>query len=258
LSLPSMLFCVVASAYLAVFEAGSITSEIARDDESEAHPLRYAQATLAALTVTVWLLPFYYIFSSYGPAFLIVFAVHAFTSFIVWFYRGEDPYLRKWPWSDLKLIPGVIFLVLLVLSPIQLFSQQWSFHFLKRFPNWAFGLLIAMVTALTGRLLTSFVAKRGNRDVKATLSELFKDRVNFTRILSLLCLMFCGGIALGLPYVDESQLGYSRADFASLVYMICIVLCALMEIVEYIRTNRDQERETETFHSDGDNRIAST
>jgi geranylgeranylglycerol-phosphate geranylgeranyltransferase len=235
LGLSSMLFCVAASAYLAVFEAASITSEIAQNDQNDTRALRYAQATLVALTATVWLLPFYYIFSSFGPAFLIGFAVHAFTSFIIWFHFGEGSYLRKWRWSDMKLIPGLLFLGLLVLSSTPFFSQPWSFHFIKRFPNWGFGILAAIVASLVTLLVKNFVVIRDKDDVKAPLSELFKNRINFTRILSLLCFVFCCGIALRLPYVDEAQPGYSRAELACLVYMICVVLCPLMEIKELFR-----------------------
>lgn len=235
LGLSSMLFSVAASAYLAVFEAGSITSEIERNDKSDARALRYAQATLVALTVTVWLLPFYYVFSNYGSAFLIGFAVHAFTSFIIWFYFGQDPYLTKWRWSDMKLIPGLLFLGLLVLSPTPFFAQQWSFHFLKRFPNWGFGLLGVIVVTLLTLLVKDFVAVRDKENVKAPLTELFKNRINFTRILSLLCFVFVCGIALRLPFVDESLPRYSRAELACFVYMICIVLCPFMEIRELLR-----------------------
>lgn len=258
LGLSSMLFCVAASAYLAVFEAGSITHEIARNDKSDVSALRYAQATLIALTLTVWLLPFYYIFSSYGSAFLIVFAVHAFTSFIIWFYFGEGPYLRNWPWSNIKLLPGLSFLGLLIFSPTQFFNRQWSFHFLKGFPNWPFGFLGSIVVLLGGIIVRKLVAERGKSHIKATLSEIFKDRINFSRILSFLCFIFAGGIALRLAYFDESQLRYSRAELACLIYLICIVLCLIMEIIELFRPKRGQERQAESFRKDGDNRIVST
>lgn len=234
----SILFCIAASAYLAVFEAASITSDIARDDRNDARPPRYAQATLVALTATVWLLPFYYIFSSYGSAFLVGFTLHAFTAFIIWFYFGEQPYLSKWRWSDIKLFPGLIFLGLLALAPTHFFTQQWSFHYLKRFPGWGFGLLGVVVATLVTLFVKAFVAVRDKDDVEAPLTELFRDRINFTRILSLLCFIFCCGIALRLPFVDESLPGYARAELACLVYMICLLLCPLMEIRELFRPKK--------------------
>jgi hypothetical protein len=158
----------------------------------------------------------------------------------------------------MKLIPGLSFLVLLVFSPTPLFNQQGSFHFLKRVPNWVFSVLAGIVITLVGLLVRKFVAGRDQGDIKATLSELFKDRINFTRILSLLCFIFFGGIALRLPYIDESQPGYSRAELACLVYMIYIVLCALMEGIELFRPKRGPKQQVETVHSDGDDRIVST
>jgi hypothetical protein len=196
LDISGMLFCVAASAYLAVFEAGSITSDIAREDGNDRRSHRYAQATLVALTMTVWLLPFYYIFSSYGPAFLIGFAVHAFFAFMIWFYFGREPYLLRWQWSDIKVIPGVLFLALLVLSPTQLFSQHWPFHFQKNFSNWVIGVsvFVAVFIILVGLLVKDYAALRDTEN-EHVIIELFKDRVNFTRVLGALCFVFCGGIA---------------------------------------------------------------
>ena len=233
LGLSSILFCIAASVYLAVFEAASITSDIARDDQTDPRPPRYAQATLVALTATVWLFPFYYIFSSYGSAFLIGFALHAFTTFIVWFYWGKPPHLT-WRWSDIKLLPGLVFLALLVLAPTSFFSKQWSFQYLERFPNWAFGVLAAFVAPLVTLMLKAFVEVR-DTEVKAPITELFKDRINFTRILSFLCFILCCAIALRLPFVDPTLPSYSRAQLACLVYMICVLLCPLMEIRELLR-----------------------
>ena len=244
LGLSTMLFCVAASAYLAVFEAASISSEIARNDNSDVRAFRYAQATLVALCASVLLLPFYYVFSSYGSAFLIGFAAHAFAALMIWFYLGKEPYLRRWQWSDIKVLPGVLFLGLLVLSFTQLFSQQWPLHFLKRFPSWGFAPLLAIFSVLVRQLV---VALRDKENVEARIPELFKDRINFTRILGSLCFIFCFSIALRLQFVDESLPEYSRAELAFVIYVICLFLCFIMEIPELVRPKRRRSQAEKTI-----------
>src|SRR5207247_7558980 len=92
----TFLFCAAASAYVAVFEAWKITSDIAVQeprpksgdtlpDSSIDKASQYSIATLTALMLTVSVLPFYFIFSRYGTVFLIGFAVHAFACFVFWY-----------------------------------------------------------------------------------------------------------------------------------------------------------------------------
>lgn len=254
INLPSLLFCVAAAAYLAVFEAWRITSDIAKAERDKGNnALRYAQATLTALTASVWLLPFYYIFSSYGSAFLIGFAIHAFAAFICWFYFGKDPYLQKWSWSNMwtwsnirswsniwswsniKVGAGVLFLGLLVLSPTRLFSEQFPFHFLKGFVGWGIGLFGLVVFILISQLAKDFGTLRDEEAIETPFIELFKERINFTRALSLLCFVATIIIALRLQSIDESSPQYSKAELAFLIYAICILLCFVVEAREFFR-----------------------
>ena len=243
LNLSLILFCVVASAYLAVFEAGRITTDIAKAEHkagespsSSSKSFRYAQATLAALTATVWLLPFYYIFSSYGSLFLIGFAIHAFASFIVWFYFGQPPYLQKWPWQP-KIVAGVCFLSLLVLSPSEFFSQQFTFRFMKGFAGWVgVAFLVVFVVILVGRVIKDFDKLR-DEGIPSPIYELFKKRINFIRILSLLCFLFCFIITGLLASFEASSIQYSRAELAFQVYAFCIFVCLVIEAVEHFRKN---------------------
>lgn len=248
-NLPTMLFCLAASAYLAVFEAWRITSDIAKAEQAinlssatetsaisaDSYAFRYAQATLVALTISVWVLPFYYIFSNYGSPFLLGFAVHAFAAFVFWFYFGKSPYLGRWPWSSIKVVAGVLFLLLLVLSPTYLFKEQFTFRFMKGFAGWVgFSILLVFVFILVGRLLKDYDSLRDEGAV-APIYVLFGDRINFIRVLSLLCLFFCLIITGLLQTNDETSLQYSRAELAFQVYAICIALCFILEGVEHFR-----------------------
>lgn len=249
LNLPSLLFCVAASAYLAVFEAWRISSDIAKAEQGKSNEaFRYAQGTLAALTASVWLLPFYYIFSSYGSAFLIGFAIHAFAAFMCWFYFGKDPYLQRWAWSkerswsniwswsNIKVCAGVFFLFLLVFSPTRLFNEQFTFRFMKGFAGWVgIGILFVIMLILMGRLLNDFDKIRDEPLIKTPVYELFRDRINFTRLLSLLCFIFCLLTTFLLLSNDESSLRYSKAELAFQAYAVCIVLCGVVEVSERLR-----------------------
>jgi hypothetical protein len=144
LDLSSMLFGITASAYLAVFEAWRITSDLAEGQEGQAdHAAQpnalvakrseYATATLAALTASLGVLPFYFIFSGYGSPFLIGFGFHAFAAFLFWFYLGREPYLGRWRWDFLKIGFGVGFLVILAAAPASFFNTQFTFRFLRGF-----------------------------------------------------------------------------------------------------------------------------
>jgi geranylgeranylglycerol-phosphate geranylgeranyltransferase len=249
IKLSSMLFCLASAAYLAVFEAGRITSDIAkaehvdnslagRDNQvfsSDRKAFRYAQATLVALTASVGVLPFYYIFSGYGSPFLIGFAIHAFVAFIFWFYFGKTPFLQRWGWSLIKIVAGIFFLLLLVLSPTKFFNEQFTFRFMKGFAGWiGIPILMVIVFILIGKLLKDFDELRREGKV-APIYELFKERINFTRMLSLLCLIFCLIITFLLQSINEVSPQYSRAELAFQVYAICIFLCFVVEAVEYLR-----------------------
>lgn len=245
LNLSLILFCVAASAYLAVFEAGRITSDIAKAEQTSdqtsgegSKAFRYSQATLAALTGSVWVLPFYYIFSSYGSLFLIGFAIHAFTALILWYYFGKSPYLERWSWSPIKIVAGILFLILLVLAPTKFFSQQFTFRFMKGFAGWVgIPILLVFVGILVGILLKDFDKLR-DEGVKSPVYVLFKDRINFFRILSLLCLLFCLIITGLLSSLQEFSMQYSRAELAFQVYAICIFLCLVVEAVEHFNKPR--------------------
>jgi geranylgeranylglycerol-phosphate geranylgeranyltransferase len=246
LDLSSMLFGITASAYLAVFEAWRITSDLAEGQEAptdyaaQANSLiakrsEYATATLAALTASLGVLPFYFIFSGYGSPFLIGFGLHAFAAFSFWFYLGREPYLGRWSWDFPKIGFGVAFLIMLAAAPANIFNTQFTFRFLRGFTGWVgISILLVVVVILVQSTAREFDKLRTDGSQRLTI-ELFSKRVNFARVLSLICLIFCLIITGLLQSIDESSVRYFRAELAFQVYAIFIFLCLIIAAVEYFR-----------------------
>ena len=249
LNLSFFLLCISASAYLAVFEAWKITADLAIGESVHTNPLdlaevdhnqtgkssEYATATLAALTASVGLMPFYFVFSSYGGYFLILFSAHAVFALLFWYYRGLPPYLRTWPWAGIKVGVGAMFIALLVAAPTQLFSRQFTLPFLRGLSGWGgLGLLAVIVVILVQSTVRDLdrIRKDG---VKRVELELFKHRVNFIRLLSLLCILFCLIISGLLQAIDEKSALHVRAELAFQMYALCIFLCGLIAAIEYSR-----------------------
>ena len=244
----TFLFCVAASAYLAVFEAWKITADIAEvevagqtainsNDQVDAHVSKssqYAIATLTALMGSIWVLPFFFIFSDYGTVFLISFVVHSFSAFLFWFYLGTNKYFVKLPWSLIKSIAGLIFLGILVISTF--FKQQITFPFLKGFASWT-GLSIVFIFAVfpisrLGRDLSRLI-KKSQKDGRPITLRLLGDRVNFARILCLLCVISCFIMTALLQAIEPSSLVFYKAELAFQVYWMCIFFCFVIEVLHY-------------------------
>jgi len=251
LNLSSFLLCLSASAYLAVFESWKITADLAlgesmncseadlaeADRNQSSKSSEYATATLAALTASVGLMPFYFVFSSYGGYFLILFSAHAVLALLFWFYRGLPPYLRTWPWSAIKVVVGAMFIALLVAAPTRVFSQQFTLPFLNGLSGWGgLGLLAVIVVILVQSTVRDLDKLRKEATQRIEL-ELFKSRVNFVRLLSLLCILFCLIISGLLQAIGEHSPLHIRAELAFQMYALCIFLCGLIAGVEYFRQN---------------------
>ncbi len=244
----SILFCVAASAYLAVFEAWKITADIAEVEVTDGAAIesndqadtqvnkssQYAIATLTALMGSIWVLPFFFIFSDYGTVFLISYVVHAFGAFLFWFYFGRQKYLRKYSWSLIKSVAGMLFLGILVISTF--FKQHISFLFMKGFASWT-GLSIVLVFAIfpisrLGRDLSRLI-RRSQKDGRPITFRLLGDRVNFTRILCLLCVAACFIMTALLQAIEESSPVFYKAELAFQVYWVCIFFCFVVEVLHY-------------------------
>ena len=233
-------FCIIVSAYLAVFEAWKVTSDIAKIEQKEigsvipenlsskAH--RYSTATLTALMTSVWTLPFFFIFSQYGMVFLITFGFHSFFSFYVWSRWGRGENLIKGNWGFHKIWVGVIFLVILVICSFPPLNKQPSSRTLEDFVSWSgLALPILFAAPLTAFLLNNARNRSGN------IWEVFNERINFTRLLSSLSLIGCTATLIVIqPNYDKNSLIYFKGDLAFIFYTICITLCAVAELVYYL------------------------
>lgn len=233
-------FCIIVSAYLAVFEAWKVTSDVAKIEQkdtgsvipenlnSKAH--RYSTATLTALMTSVWTLPFFFIFSQYGTVFLIAFGFHSFFSFYVWSRWGRGGNLIARNWGIYKIWVGVIFLIILVLCSFPPFNKQPGSRTLEDFVSWS-GLALPILFAVT---LTGFLLINA-KDRSGSIWEVFNNRVNFTRLLSSLSLIACIAILIIIqPNYNKDSLIYFKGDLAFIFYAICITLCAVTELVYYL------------------------
>lgn len=227
-------FCVIMSSYLAVFEAWKITADIAKSTEvnqegdstnTPSKMDRYSIATLTALMVSVWALPFFFIFSQYGTVFLIAFGIHSILSFLVWSYWGKEPDLRTRNWGFHKIWVGVTFLTVLVITSFPAFNKQPDSRTLEGFVSWSGLSLVAtlLTLPLTGILLHDVF----HRD---SMWDVFKRRINFTRALSFLSLISCIILLIVIqPNYKEDSIVYFKSDLAFIFYTICILLCSIVE-----------------------------
>jgi 4-hydroxybenzoate polyprenyltransferase len=269
-----MFFCIAASAYLAVFEAWKITAYVAtiegklkarkpdaisqseamlKDDRvvrnkeavlkgkrrTGALHLRtsseYALATLAALTITILVLPLYFVFSDYGNVFLIVFAIHALVAFVYWFYWGRGKHLKR-SWDRSKIFFGLVFLGILVLSTYK--KNVVPYRFLGGFADWTAFFTFAVLTGSTiPGLITDIIQQKGTT-VRAFLLGLFRNRVNFTRLLALLCVIPLLVTVSLSKTIDAPLPKHYRAELAFYVYALCILFCLIVELVYFINRGR--------------------
>ena len=270
-----MFFCIAASAYLAVFEAWKITTYVASieaklkarrlglvseigesasadnivldkqivgDNKRSPNALHlrksseYALATLAALTITVLVFPLYFVFSDYGNIFLIVFAIHALVAFLWWFFLGRTKYLKRWWWWVVKSGFGLAFLGILVLATPK--NNPEPVRFLTGFVGWDTLFVFALLTGSTIPGLVIDISKQNWSPVRTFLLRFFRNRINFTRLLSLLCVIPLF-VTVSLSKSPEVQLAkHYRADLAFYVYVLCILFCLIVELANEINRRR--------------------
>ena len=243
-TLTPMLFCVAISAYLAVFESWKITADISEKEHANnggrsaqfwsGKASQYAIATLSALVITIWIVPFVFIFSDYGTFFLVGFTVHAFIAFIFWFYFGREPYFRILPWSTIKTITGLAFLGLLVTAP--LFNQTIVPNFLRNFGPAELGVLMVLTIWQAARLVTEFrrILSRNLRRTASLAIGLLDQRINAIRILSVLCLIASFVLVFLQQSVDNLSPLFKKSELALGVYAMCILFCFFLEVLNFI------------------------
>ncbi|HKB67799.1 MAG TPA: UbiA family prenyltransferase [Pyrinomonadaceae bacterium] len=237
-----LLFGVAASSYLAVFEAWRITAEIAQRElasqiESQEGPgygtkaSQYSKATLLALTVTIGVLPIYFVFSNYGTFFLMAFVVHAFAALTIWYHFGKGQPIAKFRrWPLVKAIVGFLFLAIWVAA--SRFKDLPTKHYLPRFVGWSgFTVLMVLSGLPTSQLFFALrrIAKKG---VGSVFLRLFERRINFVRLLSLFSVVASFLMAILLDSFSDSSDKYRRAELAFFAYSLCIIVCLIVELID--------------------------
>ncbi len=239
----TMQFCVLVSAYLAVFEAWGVTSLIAKiennPDVATAEPgnkksSRYSLATLLALTVSVCALPLFFVYSDYGVLFLVLFGLHALIAFSYWAVRGQGDRLATKNWRAYKTIAGSTFLsgmvgITLAQSYFSVLSTKVEGSFISKHITWTIIGILFTLSLIVGKKFSDKVIDESN-----DWEKVFNERVNFTRVLTFMCVVAC--VFLQIIYdKSESELAY-KADLAFIFYCICIGICLLVELGETYRS----------------------
>lgn len=248
-----MQFCVIVSAYLAVFEAWGVTSFIAETEQgsnvnnagrvnARRKSSRYSLATLTALTVSVWALPLFFVYSQYSVVFLVFFGLHALAAFSGWALWGQKDKLITFNWSRYKAIAGYVFLIgMAIITLIQPFLPTSDLKseptgdtgslpedFLSKYITW--GVIIYLLGPFW--FLMRLFIRKYNRET-GILEKVFEERINFTRILVGLCIIAC--VTLQLIYdKDKGELA-RKSDQAFIFYIICIGICLLVELGKNFR-----------------------
>ena len=249
----SMFFCGTVSAYLAVFEAWKVTSDIANDKHVIIHsadsvtgttlPSRelsssdkakqYSMATLIALMISVWVMPFFFVFSKYGVFFLISFVFHAFFSFSFWYVFGRGEHLKNLNWGRIKNVSGLLFLAILVL--VTFLDTKPSQHIFKGLASLDGLSLLAWGSTLTLATLY-FDLRRAfrRRKRRGVWYKTLITEINVIRFWSVLCLFAAFILVRLASSYEEGSEEYYKAELAFTVYGICILICFVVVLLDSI------------------------
>lgn len=252
-----MTLCLTISAYLAVFEAWKVTSDIVINNsfvkEKELIGKRYFIATLYTLILSIWIFPGLFILSPYGAIFFYGFTVHAIISLLFWYRYGLGKYIKSFKWDYIKSIAGLLFLALLVLA--KLVDEPPNLHIYQGLISigaiFGFGGLTGwMVAKLINdyREARKILANRrtirlnfllGRIDFRTVNINFFLERINAIRILCILS--FLSYVLLNLVlqrFNDSSSLQYYKMEMALIFYGLCIVTCGSLEFLHIRRPKR--------------------
>jgi 4-hydroxybenzoate polyprenyltransferase len=247
---PAMLFCMIMSAYLAVFEAWRMTAFIAVQEssgkpdtttsqleitsEAEAATAstgltqRYYNATLLALTISVWFIPLAYIYSDYDAIFLACFTLHAIAAFAFWLIRVKNiKSLSEKDWSLPKNIFGTVFLIIMVVGV----KVKTGVSLNTSVVTPLMGKLSAVMGAISGlwmfRISTEY-EKLQQPTFLAKVMELYTKKVNVSRLVGIAAfaasfiIYFFDDFPAVAPYLNKAQQAY-------LCYVTIFLVCCIVE-----------------------------
>lgn len=232
----TMLFCIIVSAYLAVFEAWKITADLCKPNRQAtriqtSQRASFSRATLWVAMVSVWALPFFFVFTDYGLVFLIPFGLHASVTLLLWYYFGDRPTMQNGSWRLHKFWAGVTFLVILAAGSIWKNPPDDGLLTGSAF-GVVLGLMILGFASIITILLFDMRAKNG------VFADVFADWVNFPRFLCFLC---GAGAFVIIIITDRYTMGSSvraKGQYAFTFYALTMLICFIVEGIQQVKSMR--------------------
>jgi hypothetical protein len=261
-SLYIMTLCLTISAYLAVFEAWKVTSDIVSNNRkrNDIFQIRknYFIATLYALIISIWIFPGLFIFSPYGVVFFYGFTLHAIFSLLFWYRYGQGKYIESFRWDYIKVFAGFLFLGLIVLA--KAVDTPPNLHIYQGLVSigaiFGFGGLTSWIAA---KLINDYREAKKNRILRRIFPlnrvfllnfilgkikfhtvniNFFLERINAVRFLCILSFLTYILLNLILQRNSDTQsLMYYKMEMALIFYGICIITCGSLEFL-HIRRSR--------------------
>lgn len=241
-----MIVLVPISAYLASFESWRITAWVTenaifslqegdpievtkevlqKETFRKGNPVNYYYATLSAMTLSILLIPFAYIFSSYANLFLLGFFVHSLISFSYWYRTGVDyNVLANSSWVIKKLVFGFTLLALLVLDTKLILPFDLSVLY-KLVDLGSLAILITATLFPATRLWKNFndIKEKNGDDAGRAFIELFCYRTSYIQMVAPISILFCAFI-LAVSGVQQSTDLQTKLGCAYAFYSFLIVL----------------------------------
>jgi geranylgeranylglycerol-phosphate geranylgeranyltransferase len=249
---PAMLFCIIMASYLAFFEAWRMTSFMAEQElfmrqrtaetlsastsadeqvvENSSLTQRYYNATLLALTISIWFIPFAYIYSDYDVIFLICFTIHAIVSFAYWMIRVKDiKSLTEKGWAWPKVIFGTIFLIIMVIGVKVKTGLSLDTSIVTPFIG-KLSATMGVVSALWMIRIAEEFKKLQQSTFLAKVMELYANKVNVNRLVGIS--VFAASFIIYLfddlptiaPYLDKAEQAY-------FCYFVIFLVCCGVEFM---------------------------
>jgi 4-hydroxybenzoate polyprenyltransferase len=239
----ALLFCIITSAYLAVFETWRITFHIHKlfKIENSTKKLyltnKYYIATLMALSISILIYPYAFVFNIYKTLFLIIFIIHAIISLWVWFRVDTKSELEKHRnWAKIKIWYGSTFIAILI------FDSIISIH-LPKFETSSdidsvkiLGLYLSAAAIYPMSKLWQGAKKYRKQYIKLSwpqfLIKLYSRRMSFVRSFAVLAVVLGLITLLIRTFTPDNKELQNKTYYAIIVYGIMVGLSMLFELVD--------------------------
>jgi 4-hydroxybenzoate polyprenyltransferase len=243
----AMVFCLIVSGYLAVFEAWWITYHVSIKGLSENNndiiyltslesSFQYRMATTLGLIISAVFIPIAFIFSGYGLVFIYIFLVHCIAAFWRWSYSVTKNIskLTELNWLSWKLWFGFVFLLLLIVDSPIIYNRQPSVLLLRKFMENFISIFggIGGIIGLTV-IIRKYIDRRSLRGIAENqrLVYLFSDiNVQLWIIIILSSVVYL--FLLILMEEATNPVLVIRTTHACLVYFILMIISILFIVID--------------------------